>query len=86
MVSQISCRGALVGFDDHFVMDMADDVVVSEPSHGFCEDVPADCQDDVFDELGAVAFNAAPFFIGVRAEVGCKRQMLGRLSWLLLIC
>ena len=61
--------GALVGFDDHFVMDMADDVVGVESLHGFCEDVPADCLDDVFDKLGAVAFDAAPFFVGVCAEV-----------------
>ena len=57
-------------FDDHLVMDMADDAVIAEVLHGIGEDIAGDGLDDVFDNLGTEGFNPVPFFAGRHAFIG----------------
>ena len=55
---------------DQFIMHMSYDEAVAECLHGVAEDVAGYYLDDVLHELGAIGFDAFPFFCGADAFIG----------------
>lgn len=56
-------------FDYDFIVHVPDDIQIGEIPDGIAEKVTGDGLDDVLNELGAVAFNAAPVLLAVRPHV-----------------
>ena len=46
--------------NDKFIMDMTDNLAMGESPHGICQDVSADCLNDVLHEFRTVTFNPSP--------------------------
>jgi hypothetical protein len=62
--------GVFAALDDQFIMDVAHNGTAPQRLHSVAENVPADALDDVFHELGPVAFQPLPLLGGPDAFVG----------------
>ena len=56
-------------FDNHLVVYVSDDLIVTKRVHGIGQNVAADSLDDVLGELGTVTLDPAPFFLGVGSHI-----------------
>ena len=55
--------------DNHFIVDVTDDRVAGECTHGVSKNVPADRLHDVLHKLRTIGFNPVPFLACVKALV-----------------
>ena len=61
--------GALVTFDDEFIVDVRDNIHVLQRLHGIAEDIATDGLCDVFHEFRSVGFDSLPLLCRVQSHV-----------------
>jgi hypothetical protein len=62
LFTDIFKRQFLIRLYDNFVMYMRNNTEISKSTHCIHKNIPACCLNDIFHELGAVAFEPFPFF------------------------
>ena len=69
-VAEALHRDFRAAFDDHLIMDVADDLAGGQVPHSKAQEIPGDCLNDVLHEFRTVRFDPFPFLRGADSFIG----------------
>lgn len=69
-VAEALHRDFRAAFDDHLIMDVADDLAEGQVPQSKAQEIPGDCLNDVLHEFRTVRFDPFPFLRGADSFIG----------------